>query len=225
MKLKPSLGVFYTIWSQNRPGLPVQHLCIRQLLLTASRKVRMKKESKNIYIALFITLKALRHGSHSFTCKLHHVCLSFVSIHQMAPPWLRWQTSNCSLLLIYRPQKDEKLSWPGWLTYSGRFTHISGYPSAAGQAQDRKVRRPKTDVLPLCHVTTQKTILSLQNKQLDLAINKALPLDITHANTHLFSLVLFSDIDRLSVWATKSRNCQKMTFWYFLDRDALIIDG
>jgi len=35
-----------------------------------------------------------------------------------------WQTSNCSLLLIYRPQKDERLSWPGWLTYSGRFTHM-----------------------------------------------------------------------------------------------------
>jgi len=29
------------------------------------------------------SLKALRH---SFTCKLHHACLSFVSIHQMAPP-------------------------------------------------------------------------------------------------------------------------------------------
>jgi len=23
-----------------------------------------------------------------------------------------------------RPRKDEKLSWPSWLTYSGRFTHI-----------------------------------------------------------------------------------------------------
>ena len=56
----------------------------------------------------------------------------------MAPPRLRLQTSNCSLLLIYRPRKDERLSWPGWLTYSGRFTHISGYPSAAGRAQDRE---------------------------------------------------------------------------------------
>jgi len=25
---------------------------------------------------------------------------------------------------------------PSWLTYSGWFTHISGHPSAAGQAQD-----------------------------------------------------------------------------------------
>ena len=30
-------------------------------------------------------LKALRHGSHSFTFKLHHACLSFVIVHQMAP--------------------------------------------------------------------------------------------------------------------------------------------
>jgi len=45
---------------------------------------------KSIYMAPFIlrthSLKALRHGSHSFTCKLHHACLSFVSIHQMTPP-------------------------------------------------------------------------------------------------------------------------------------------
>jgi len=32
------------------------------------------------------TLKALRHGLHSFACKQHHACLSFVSIHQMALP-------------------------------------------------------------------------------------------------------------------------------------------
>jgi len=49
------------------------------------------------------------------------------------------RTSNCSLLLIYLPQKDEKLSWPGWLPYSGRFTHISGDHSlAASRAQDRE---------------------------------------------------------------------------------------
>ena len=81
--------------------------------------------------------KALRHGSHSFTCKQHHACLSFVSIHQMAPPQqLTQQTSICSLLLIYRPRKDERLSWPGWLTSSGWFTHLSGHPSATGRAQD-----------------------------------------------------------------------------------------
>jgi len=32
---------------------------------------------------------------------------------------------------------DEMLRWPGWLTYSGRFTHISGHLSATGRVQDR----------------------------------------------------------------------------------------
>jgi len=58
-----------------------------------------------------------------------------VSIYQMAPPE---PTSDCSLLLIYRPRKDERLSWPTWLTCSRRFTHIDGHPSDAGRAQDRE---------------------------------------------------------------------------------------
>jgi len=54
----------------------------------------------------------------------------------LPPQQLRQQTSNCSSLLIYRPQNDERLSWPSWLTYSGWFTDISGHPSATGRAQD-----------------------------------------------------------------------------------------
>jgi len=65
--------------------------------------------------------------------------------------WL--QTSNCSLLLIYRPRKDERLSWPGRLTYSGRFTHIIDHPSDEVERRTGKVRRSKTSVLPLCHAT------------------------------------------------------------------------
>ena len=30
------------------------------------------------------------------------------------------------------------MSWPGWLTYSRRFTHITGHPSATGLTQDRE---------------------------------------------------------------------------------------
>jgi len=42
------------------------------------------------------------------------------------------------------------LSWPGWLTYRGRFTHISGHLSATRRAQDResssaKDRRPTAE--------------------------------------------------------------------------------
>jgi len=54
----------------------------------------------------------------------------------MAPPRTVVTTLSCSLLLIYRSGKDERLNWPSWLTYSGRFTHISGHPSAVGRAQD-----------------------------------------------------------------------------------------
>jgi len=68
----------------------------------------------------------------------------------MAPPLtevadIQLQLTTCET------RKDERLSWPGWLTYSGRFTHASGHPSATDRAQDREVRRPKTYVLPLCH--------------------------------------------------------------------------
>jgi len=38
--------------------------------------------------ARILTNKVLRHGSHSFTCKQHHTCLFFLSVHQMAPPQL-----------------------------------------------------------------------------------------------------------------------------------------
>ena len=34
------------------------------------------------------------------------------------------------------PERTQRLSWPGWLTYSGRLTQISGHPSATGRAQD-----------------------------------------------------------------------------------------
>jgi len=89
------------------------------LLLLASSpscfiKVKLKVRGF-IYSALddkYLVLKALRHGSHSLTCKQH------VRVHQMAPPRTVVTTPSCSLLLIYRPRKDERLSWLSWLTYS-----------------------------------------------------------------------------------------------------------
>jgi len=38
------------------------------------------------FIVIYLTLKALRYGLHSVTCKLHRTCLYLVSIHQMAHP-------------------------------------------------------------------------------------------------------------------------------------------
>ena len=61
-----------------------------------------------------------------------------VNTHQMAPPKRGSTHLITALLLIYRPQKDERLSCPSWLTCSRQFTHISGHPLATGQAQDRE---------------------------------------------------------------------------------------
>ena len=63
-----------------------------------------------------------------------------------------------ALPLTYRPRKDERLSWPSWLTCSGWFTHISGQRSAAGRVQEREsspVRDRRSTTVPrhqLCYV-------------------------------------------------------------------------
>ena len=46
-----------------------------------------------------------------------------------------WHTSNCSLLLIYWPRKDERLSWPSWLQCSGWFTYVSGHSSSVSSTE------------------------------------------------------------------------------------------
>ena len=51
------------------------------------------------------------------TCNYTNACLYLVSVHQMAPPQTEVADINCSLLVIYLPRKDERLSRPGWLTY------------------------------------------------------------------------------------------------------------
>ena len=70
------------------------------------------------------------------------------------PADLWWRPGNYSLLLIYRPRKDERLSWPSWLTYSGRFSHMVTRQLYIERSTE-KVRRSKTDVLPPRHATNQ----------------------------------------------------------------------
>jgi len=65
------------------PGVWYVRYCIA---LTISTR---KGKEEYLYSAILVrthALKALRHGSHSFTYKQHHACLSFVSVHQMALP-------------------------------------------------------------------------------------------------------------------------------------------
>jgi len=66
-------------------------------------------------------------------------------------PRLRLRTSNCSLLLIYLPRKDERLSRPDWLTYSRRFTTWVVTRQLQVERGIGQVRRSKTEVV--CHAT------------------------------------------------------------------------
>jgi len=80
-----------------------------------------------------------------------------------------YSTSWWSLLLIYRPREDERLSWPCWLTYSRRFTHINGYPSAAdpvhtsesSPVRDRRsTTEPPNQQSNTCYCTTCMSAMS-----------------------------------------------------------------
>jgi len=53
---------------------------------------------------------------------------------------------------FYRPRKDER---PSWLTYSGLPTLVVTHQLQV-ERRTGKVRRPETDVLPLCHATNQE---------------------------------------------------------------------
>jgi len=78
-------------------------------------------------------------------------------------------TSDSSLQIIYRPRKDERLSWPSWLTCSGRLTTLVVTHQLQVERRTWSVRRPETDVLPLCHVRTQvKSRVSIQTRELRL---------------------------------------------------------
>jgi len=90
-------------------------------------------------------LSGMARGLHSLTAThtfihewIEPSCIHLISINQMAPPskvahvWI-------SFLLIYQPQKDERLSWPSWLTlqrmvYSHKWSPIS-YRSSVGQGK------------------------------------------------------------------------------------------
>ena len=95
-----------------------------------------KGKGKCIHIALIFVVHARRSVLPAITPVPVFTSSAFT---RWRLPRLRLRTSNCSLLFIYLPRRNERLSWPGWLTYSGRFTHISGHPSAAGRAQDREI--------------------------------------------------------------------------------------
>ena len=101
-----------------------------------------KGKEAYLYSAILVrthTLKVLRHGSHSFTCKQHHAYLSFISVHQMALPLT--EAADIELQLTYSFIDPEGMKgWVGlvgWPIADGLpMDGLSGHPSATGRAQD-----------------------------------------------------------------------------------------
>ena len=79
----------------------------------------------------------------------------------------RKQTSDCSLLLIYRPRKDERLSRPAWLvTYQNKVPSPGVEPGHVTHPSTNRARRRVTSLirptpLPLRHAAT--TTINLQH--------------------------------------------------------------
>jgi len=60
-----------------------------------------KGKEEYLYSAILVrthTLKALRHGSHSFTCKLHNACLSFQSFVKAKFHYASWFEAGSKLV-------------------------------------------------------------------------------------------------------------------------------
>ena len=57
---------------------------------------------------------------------------------------------------FYRPRKDERLSWPSWLTLADGLPTLVVTHQLQVERRTGKVRRPETDVLPLCHATNYR---------------------------------------------------------------------
>jgi len=134
------------------------HIGIYYIAMSASV---FKRKGKEEYLGLYSAFLAkVVHSKRSgmdhtaFTCKQHHACFSFVSIHQMSPPQ-QLRPFNCSSLLIYRPGKDERLSClVGWPIADGLPTYVVIHQLHV-KRRTAKARRPKTDVLPLDHAIKQ----------------------------------------------------------------------
>jgi len=68
--------------------------------------VKTKGKEEYLYSAIYTmhSPKALRHGSHGFTCKLHHAYLSFVGVHQMASPLTEVAYIQLQLTILSTPK-------------------------------------------------------------------------------------------------------------------------
>ena len=133
-------------------------------LLALDSEERYRVKEMDLYSPFIVVLHT--QGAQVRITQCYLQITPYLPLPRKHSPWriprLRLRTSNCSLLLIYLLRKDKRLSRPGWLTYSGLFTHISGHPSAAGRAQDSESspvrdRRSTTGALSLASALMQRS--------------------------------------------------------------------
>jgi len=78
----------------------------------------------------------------------------------------RWNSCYDSFAThIYRPRKDERLSWPSWLTSSGRFAHIVVTRRLQAERRTGSVRRPQQ------YCATQPTVRNQHVRSLRVTLN------------------------------------------------------
>ena len=97
-----SVGDFEVLVPQGRHVAPMRakrHSWIGRGATKGIEGKERERESISAYIPFIVRIVSKRSDmDHCFTCKLHHACLSFVSVHQMAPPLT--QIADIQLQLI-----------------------------------------------------------------------------------------------------------------------------
>jgi len=83
-----------------------------------------------------------------------------VSIHQTSPPVRGSKHPITAYYSIYRPRKDERLSWPSWLTCSGRFYPHKWSPISCRSSAGRGKFADKEQRPTFCRCATQPTSLN-----------------------------------------------------------------
>jgi len=93
--------------------------------------------------------------SRTFACSHTAICSPSLPFYLSPPPY-----TLHGLLLIYRPQRDGRLSWPSWMTHSRRlyFTHKLVTYQQHAEHRLGKVCRPKTDVVIAFVYVTEKVM-------------------------------------------------------------------
>ena len=103
--------------------------CDCELVFMSTMVVIIKKQNNCMALCMVKTTLKRSDMDHTVFNLQRTPCLPLP--HKRSPDGASTECVGEHLIAFIDPE-----SWPGWLTYSGRLTHISGHPSATGRAQD-----------------------------------------------------------------------------------------